>query len=124
MSSNLQASSPASVWVVCLCADWCGVCRDYRTIFESLVGQHSDCRFGWVDIEDHADLLGDMDIETFPTLLIADAHGLLFLGSLVPQASTLSRLLQSHDAQTKRSPHTADTRALMAALPKTPSLWL
>jgi thioredoxin-like negative regulator of GroEL len=124
MSSNLQANSPASIWVVCLCADWCGVCRDYRAIFESLMPAHADCRFGWVDIEDHADLLGDLDIETFPTLLIADAQGLLFLGSLVPQALTLSRLLQSFDTRSKRSPHTLDTQALITVLPQTPSLWL
>jgi thiol-disulfide isomerase/thioredoxin len=120
MSSHLQAS----VWVICLCADWCGVCRDYRAVFESMYSQHPGCRFAWVDIEDHADLLGDMDVETFPTLLIADAKGLLFLGSLEPQAPTLSRLLLSHGADARRSPHTADTLALLTALPNTPSLCL
>ena len=23
-------------WVVCLCADWCGTCRDYRALFDAL----------------------------------------------------------------------------------------
>ena len=55
-------------------------------------------RFVWVDIEDDADLAGDLDVETFPTLLIADGTKARFLGPLLPQAPVLARLLASLQA--------------------------
>ena len=76
---QLEAKTPH--WVVCLCADWCGLCRDYRAVLEEVAHRFSGNRFVWLDIEDQADWVGDMDIETFPTLLVADTAGVLFFGS-------------------------------------------
>ena len=50
--------------------------------------------FAWIDIEDDADALGDLDIENFPTLLIADAGGARFFGPVMPQAPTAERLIR------------------------------
>ena len=85
-------------WVVCLCADWCGTCRDYRALFDALARAHPGVRFVWVDIEDEADVAGDLDVETFPTLLVADGQTARFLGPLLPQAAVLSRLIDSLQA--------------------------
>jgi len=85
-------------WVVCLCADWCGTCRDYRALFDALAPAYPGLRFVWVDIEDEADVAGDLDVETFPTLLIADGQTARFLGPLLPQAGVLSRLIESLQA--------------------------
>jgi thioredoxin 1 len=82
-----------ALWVVCLCADWCGACREYRPLFEQVAHAHPQLRFAWVDIEDHADLADDFDVETFPTILVAGEAGTRFLGPLLPHAETLSRLL-------------------------------
>ena len=81
--------------MVCLCAQWCGTCREYRPLFDGLARAHPDVRFVWVDIEDDAGLVGDLDVETFPTLLIARDRTALFLGPLLPQAPVLARLLAS-----------------------------
>ena len=63
-------------------------CRDYRATFEALAAQFAaQADFAWIDIEDEADALGDLDIETFPTLLIADGSVLRFLGPVTPQAA-------------------------------------
>jgi len=80
-------------WVVCLCAQWCGVCREYRSAFDALARDWPQVRFEWVDIEDESELAGDLDVETFPTLLIADGRKAHFLGPLLPQAAVLERLL-------------------------------
>ena len=112
-------------WVVCLCADWCVLCRDYRGLLEGVAARHPAWRFAWVDIEDHADLVGDMDIETFPTLLIADGGGIRFLGPLAPQADTLSRLLASQlEPQVVGEADDAVVRRLLARLPALPDLWV
>ena len=85
-------------WAVCLCANWCGTCRDYRALFDALAPAYPGVRFVWVDIEDEADVAGDLDVETFPTLLIADGQTARFLGPLLPQAGVLSRLIESLQA--------------------------
>ena len=82
--------------VACLCAEWCGSCRDYRATFAALAERFSaDADFAWIDVEDESDALGDPDIENFPTLLLADAGGLRFLGAVTPHAATAERLVQN-----------------------------
>jgi len=122
------SSSPpdASVqWVVCLCADWCGLCRDYAEVFAQMAARYPGSRFAWLDIEDEAELVGDIDVETFPTLLVADAGGTRFLGPLMPQAQTLARLLDSlaqPDQPTR--PHSPATQALLRGLAAAPQHWI
>ena len=84
----------ARPWVACLCAAWCVACREYGPTFAALAAQFgADADFAWIDIEDESDALGDPDIENFPTLLLADAAGLRFLGPVTPHAATAERLV-------------------------------
>ena len=93
-SQGAVSSDP--MWsVVCLCAAWCGVCRQYAPDFESLQAKYPQVRFVWLDVEDRADLVGDVDVETFPTLLIGRGDQPMFLGPLLPQIKVLDRLLGS-----------------------------
>ena len=86
--------SPELPLVACLCADWCGSCRDYRAVFDSLESHFAGrARFLWVDIEDEADALGAIDIENFPSLLIADGDRIAFFGTVTPQPQTAVRLI-------------------------------
>lgn len=104
---------PAAWWVVCLCANWCGVCRDYRGLFDALAQKHPEARFVWVDVEDEEDVAGDLDVETFPTLLIADGLQARFLGPLLPQAPVLARLLASlRDAPAPQAAVSAPAQAV------------
>ena len=90
-----HASASPQWWVVCLCAQWCGVCREYRQAFEQTARAWPQMRFEWVDVEDEEEVVGDLDVETFPTVLIADGRAARFLGPLLPQATVLGRMLQS-----------------------------
>ena len=80
--------------VACLCAQWCGSCREYAPLFEAPSGL-PPARFVWIDIEDHAEVLGDVGVENFPTLLIARGDALLFFGPVTPHAQTLRRLVEA-----------------------------
>ena len=117
--------NPEVTWVICLCADWCGLCRDYERVFAQMASRYPAFRFASLDIEDQADLVGDIDVQTFPTVLMADAQGTRFFGPLTPQASTLSRLLDSlQDASLQAAPQTGATRQLIHALQAAPQHWL
>ena len=90
-------TAPPPLLVACLCAAWCDTCRDYMPVFDTCAAA-----FGtrvlplWVDIEDEAALIDGIDVENFPTLLLAaDGDTLLFLGPITPQPLTLSRLVAS-----------------------------
>jgi len=94
----MPTSTPA-VHVACLCAAWCRTCDDYRPVFEAAVDELRRAGVSvtahWIDIEDEAELVGDYDVETFPTLLVADAQRVRFVGPLTPQPETLRRLLRA-----------------------------
>ena len=100
-----QKNTRADEWlVVCLCAAWCGTCKQYQQSFEALAAQFPEMRFVWVDVEDEDELAGDLDVETFPTLLIADGKHARFLGPLLPQTAVLARLLASLQADALSAP--------------------
>lgn len=88
--------SAAALDVICLCAQWCGNCRDYLPVFESMRERFAGAaRLAWIDIEDQSEVLGEIEVENFPTLLILRGETPLFLGPLTPQPAVLAQLLQS-----------------------------
>ena len=80
--------------VTCLCAEWCTSCREYRSGFDGLAAGLPQVRFRWLDIEDEAEALGDLDVENFPTLLIGRAGFVLFYGPMLPQHKHLRRMIE------------------------------
>lgn len=81
---------------VCLCAAWCDTCNAYRAMFAQLAQRYGYARFVWLDIEDQEDLLGGLEVENFPTVLIAAGDEVRFFGTITPQPETLARLLRAH----------------------------
>jgi thiol-disulfide isomerase/thioredoxin len=88
--------SPGSPWLVaCLCAAWCRTCETYDTTFAQLASEFGTrARFVNVDIEDHEDALGDLDVVDFPTLLIAEGETVYFLGPVLPHLETARQLIE------------------------------
>jgi hypothetical protein len=81
------------VW--CLCAAWCHTCGEYRPGFLALAGDFPCARFRWIDIEDEAEQVGDLEVENFPTLRVTRGEELLFHGPMEPHHAQLRRLLES-----------------------------
>lgn len=118
MTDIAPAEPPSSPpWLlICLCADWCGTCREYRPQLVQEAARHPGVRFAWVDIEDQADAMGDIDVETFPTLLIAQGHRVRFLGPVLPSTSAIGRLLESLREDETRVTAPPEADALLARL--------
>ncbi len=123
--STPPAPHPEALTVACLCAGWCVACKAYAATFAQVAQAHPDVCFTWIDIEDHSDALGDeaLDIENFPTLLVlkgAQGPRPLFLGTVMPHAGTLERMVQaaqagSMDGATVRTALAGPVAALAAA---------
>ncbi len=94
--SQLTAALDAGKWVVaCLCAGWCDVCKQYRPGFDALAAEFPAHQFVWIDIEDQADLVGDLDVENFPTILIQHRDTVAFYGTMLPEPRQVARLLEA-----------------------------
>jgi hypothetical protein len=126
MSATSPTPSSEPLLVACLCAQWCRTCDAYRDtllqVRDALQPTHpgSPMRFTWVDIEDESERVGDLDIEDFPTILLARGDQVLFFGPLLPHAQTLDRLVRGALAgDLPPAPATSlapDVRALPARL--------
>lgn len=115
LANRLQAATQANSWLVaCLCAAWCGTCGAYREPFAALAQRYPEACFVWIDIEDHPDALGDLDVENFPTLLVQPARSAGqaapagFFGTVLPHVDVLSRLLEQLTTATAHAPRLPD----------------
>ena len=81
--------------VTCLCAEWCDTCVEYRAGYLALAADFPQVSFRWLDIEDQADEVGDLEVENFPTIRVTRGDEVLFHGPLEPSHAQLKRLLES-----------------------------
>jgi thioredoxin reductase (NADPH) len=81
--------------VACLCAAWCKTCTEFRGTFDKLAKENTDAKFVWLDVEDDGALVGDIDIENFPTLAVFRGDTPLFYGVTMPQEGVVARTLAS-----------------------------
>lgn len=100
--AQLAAMLSGERWVIaCLCAAWCDSCCEYRATFEALALRHPEKFFVWIDIEDQADLVDELEVDNFPTLLIQQAEVVAFFGSVAPDLRVADRLIA---AQAEKKP--------------------
>jgi thioredoxin 1 len=59
-------------------ASWCGPCRTFGPIYETVSDKHDDIVFGKVDTEDQQDLAAQFGIRSIPTLAIIREQVVLF----------------------------------------------
>jgi thioredoxin 1 len=96
MPQIIQTGSATEPWrVACLCAAWCDTCNEYRPAFDAFARANPQDAFAWIDIEDESDLLGDIDVENFPTILIARGATPHFFGTVLPHIEQLQKLLDA-----------------------------
>jgi thioredoxin 1 len=64
--------------------------------FAQLAERHPQHRFVWIDIEDQADVVGDFDVDNFPTLLIQRGATVTFFGTMEPEIRLAERIFTVH----------------------------
>jgi thioredoxin reductase (NADPH) len=79
--------------VAALCAAWCSTCTEFRAAFDALAAQRPTVRFVWLDVEDDAELCGDVEVANFPTILAFRGERILHYGITVPLAGVVARLV-------------------------------
>lgn len=119
---NAESEPDGPLLVACLCAAWCRTCDDYLPTLKAQRDATPRSTFRWVDIEDEEDALGDVDIENFPTVLIARGDAVLFFGTITPQPTTLARLVQAAQAGELAPVEDAEIAAMAARVRGLPEL--
>ena len=111
----LQALDNPDTWLIaCYCAAWCDTCGDYHDAFQAMSERYPQHLFLWIDVEDNPELLDDLDVENFPTLLIQTGGQTRFFGTMLPYISHLERMLQAvGDEPQTRADGPADLRTLL-----------
>lgn len=113
-----------SPWLIaCLCAAWCDTCQTYRKNFEAVQQAHPDKIFTWVDIEDQSALVEELDIENFPTILIEYQGKVLFLGTMLPDANLVHKLINSYAESIEQKPIDTIQRSIQASNQGLPNEW-
>lgn len=71
-------------------APWCGPCRQFAPVYESLAEQHEDLVFAKVNTEEERELAGHFRIRSIPTLMVFRGQIIVFSqpGALPPAALT------------------------------------
>jgi thiol-disulfide isomerase/thioredoxin len=81
--------------VYCLCAGWCTTCDTFRPELDALRAAWPRLVVHWIDIEDEAELVDPIEVETFPTLLIVHGATPAYFGPVRPQREFVQRLLDN-----------------------------
>ena len=97
-ADSFTADSLTDIRVVCLCAAWCGVCREFDPAFTALAQSHPHASFHWVDVEDQADWVDALEVDNFPTLLIQHEDNVAFFGTVLPDGGLAHRMVQAQQA--------------------------
>jgi len=85
----------ARVVVVSFCAAWCDTCGEFRAVYERIAQARPQIAFIWLDIEDDAKIVGDIDVENFPTLAVYRGTTPLHFGVSLPQEQAVARLIDA-----------------------------
>lgn len=88
--SSINADKPL---VVCLCAQWCNNCEDWKKEFQLLSEERGDSCFVWLDIDEHPDMVAEVDLDTLPVLAIYKNEDIAFLGPVRPDKTTIETLI-------------------------------
>ena len=79
-------------------APWCGPCRQFAPVFESMSESHPDIIFGKVNTEEQQELAGHFQVRSIPTLTIFRQEIIVFSqpGALPPAG--LESVIEKVDA--------------------------
>lgn len=82
--------------LVIFCAAWCGVCRDLNKIWLTQPN-NLNIQMYWVDIDDYADQLEEIEFESFPYIATFKNKKLSFFGTALPNIAVIKKI--AHQTQ-------------------------
>jgi thioredoxin len=75
-------------------ASWCGPCRAFEPVFESVAEAHSDAAFGKVNTEEQESLALRFEIRSIPMLVAYKAGNIVFAQAGALSQTALTELVE------------------------------
>lgn len=77
-------------------AEWCGPCKSFSEIYETVSNDYPDIVFGKVDIESETELANDFNVRSIPLLMVLKQKVVIFLESgLLPAPAVHDLIAQA-----------------------------
>lgn len=94
--THITMPLPSSYQISILCAEWCGVCREFSEHLQAFSSKRTEFQISWIDIEESPEWDDRVEVENFPTLYIENGNGeVVFSGSIEPDPAQFERLLDA-----------------------------
>ena len=74
-------------------ASWCGPCKSFAPIYESVSEKHDDIVFGKINTEDEQELAASFQIRSIPTLMIFREQIVIFSQAGMLPESALEEII-------------------------------
>lgn len=123
LQTRLPAALTEGAVVVFLCAQWCGTCKTFAADAQALAQAFPQALFLWLDVEDDSAVVGDVDVDNFPSLAVFVRGVPVHFGVTMPQRGVVGRLLKALLATSADAPHAADVEPEVSALPQELLAW-
>ncbi|MDR0770364.1 MAG: thioredoxin family protein [Burkholderiales bacterium] len=94
LQQRRQTLGENALLAVCLCAEWCTVCRDFKKAYHALAQQHPETLFAYLDIEDDEAFIGALELDDFPTLAVFRGDALIHFGVVKAKGDNIVQLLR------------------------------
>ena len=101
MTCPVKSEESGAIKILVVCADWCSVCSGYKVTLNDLSGFD----INWIDINDFESLTDEIEVETFPTVIIFNGVDVLFLGAVEPNIKALTSLLSAVKETPSKTTH-------------------
>ncbi|HDH0829071.1 TPA: hypothetical protein PIQ33_002753 [Klebsiella oxytoca] len=95
---NFIVNNKRNKLIICLCADWCNNCNEWGKSFFALSNKYPKDCFVWLDIDQHPDMISDIDLDVLPVLLVQKDQDIIFLGAIEPIVETVIPVLNSEQS--------------------------
>jgi thioredoxin 1 len=93
-TANFESVVGDGIALVDFWATWCGPCRKFSPIFDSVAEKYDDIAFGKVDVDAEPALAAQFGVQSIPTLLVVRDGVILYQQPGVVPATAIESLIE------------------------------